>query len=145
MRKRCLITLHGVNSDRKAPWQQSFRVFDSWFDIHSIRMKELDGVAGAIRVCIDPTLATLATASLLGSIAASVAQFRSLAWVMAVASLGLLVGAAVVSFLLRRKLLSRLKKQYEEIRTHSGGQSPDVIAHSFGTFLFCKLLGFPDV
>lgn len=140
---RKLVSIHGINS--AAPWQEQIeRVFAPHFDVITIRYKDYRRF-GASRLAFGSAwfllLVPLAIATVvLGFLFRSTA----VAWSAAVLLGFAFVIAACLASSRRSKVLNNFKTELDErIPT---GDSPHLIAHSFGTFLAAHaLLKFPNV
>lgn len=131
-----LVTLHGVNS--RGEWQELLRpLFEPHFRYIPLSYPLFRGwgpiPAGILKVVVDPgVLAMTAVGAAL-----LVLLGRATVWTGLFVLVGVLVGAGA-SWFRRRIAYQRVVKDYD--KESLPGETPHAIAHSFGTFLWGRLM-----
>jgi pimeloyl-ACP methyl ester carboxylesterase len=143
MRKQLVITVHGVNPDRK--WQQRTQdVLSPFFRCEPLYYLEYDTLRGPMRAVINIPAAIVAALLVLSAALLSI-RLGMHASAAAVALLGgvAFAGSLGLARSKRRRCAAALKQQIER---KGPLERPHVIAHSLGTYLLGSALEkFPDL
>ena len=136
-RKQTVVTIHGVNTD--GAWQEIVaEVLQPHFNCVTVKYDDFNNLFKTIDVALDKWLFLIGglvfLATLFGFLHVLFGFFCCLV---------IFVIAALVSRWHRRKTLERIKSTLDgACRT---GETPHVIAHSFGSYLAGSSLLFPDI
>jgi len=134
-----VITIHGVNPDRS--WQQVVdRVLKPHFDHVLYDYHDYDSVLGPLRAVAN--IPFLVFSMILFAYVLTREASGQLKWLLI--SLGVIcfVLSIVLAWLKRTGCATRLKTAIAPFCT--GGQRPNLIAHSLGTYLVGSILKYPD-